>query len=79
MGFYSTHPVFMLKILYTVLILVVKATIEKKDGKKDFLALFMLKALLPSTIYNNNQSLSAFQYNMGGALATINWLQKVDN
>ena len=53
--------------------------IEKRMEIKDFLDLFMLKALLPSTIYNNNQSLSAFQYNMGGALATINWLQKVDN
>ena len=46
---------------------------------KNFLGLFMLKALMSNTIYNNNESLSAFQYNMGGALATINWLQKVDN
>ena len=40
---------------------------------------YVLKALMSNTIYNNNQSLNAFQYNMGGALATINWLQKVDN
>ena len=46
---------------------------------EDLLGLFKLKALVPNTIYNNNESLSAFQYNMGGALATINWLQKVDN